>query len=276
MNDLSTQMNQQMQMLRACTDYMETISGSMDNTEASVKIVLQDMEKTHALSGSGAQNMRQTTQKMGDIFTSTQEVSALSSQLNARCGQIEGILKSIEDISMHTTILALNASVEAVRAGEHGKGFAVVASNIKQLSSATAQAVSDIDGLLRGMKTDTADMIQCSQRSLTQVEAGQQQVLDTSRLFNDIVESIQSIRTQCDIVLKHSGEVVGELQQINEQIQTTNHFFMETTAHTSDVALMVRDKSDASKQTVAKLRKLNEETNALTADVLDRLENSDQ
>lgn len=145
LNDLSTQMNQQMQMLRACTDYMETISGSMDNTEASVKIVLQDMEKTHALSGSGAQNMRQTTQKMGDIFTSTQEVSALSSQLNARCGQIEGILKSIEDISMHTTILALNASVEAVRAGEHGKGFAVVASNIKQLSSATAQAVSDID-----------------------------------------------------------------------------------------------------------------------------------
>lgn len=276
LNDLSAQMNRQMRMLHACTEYMETISTSMDNTDASVKIVLQDMEKTHALSINGADNMRQTTQKMGDIFLSTQRVSELSSQLNARCGEIEGILKSIEDISMHTTILALNASVEAVRAGEHGKGFAVVATNIKQLSSTTAEAVSDIEGLLRGMKADTADMLQRSQLSLTQVEAGQQQVQDTNRLFQHIVESIQSIQTQCDIVLAHSGEVIGELQQINGQIQTTSQFFKETTAHTTDVALLVREKSDASQEMVAKLRKLNEETNALTADVLANLEGAEK
>lgn len=275
LHDLSAQMQQQMQMLHTCTEYMETISASVGNTDHSIKIVLQDMDKTQSLSGTGAQNMQQTTQKMDDIFLATQKVHALSTQLNMRCGQIEGILKSIEDISMHTTILSLNASVEAAHAGEHGKGFAVVASNIKELAATTAQAVSDIENLLQDMKTDTADMMKRSQISLEQVESGQQQVTDTNQLFQSIVNSIQNIQTQCNTVLQHSGEVIDELQQINGQIQTTNKFFKETTAHTSEVASLVSDKSNASKEMVEKLRKLNQETNTMTVNVLKSLENEE-
>lgn len=272
LNHLSDQMNQQMQMLHTCTEYMETISTSVGDTDTSVKLVLQDTDKTYTLSENGAQNMRQTTQKMEDIFDSTQKVNELSGQLDIRCGQIEEILKNIENISMHTTILSLNASVEAVHAGEHGKGFAVVASNIKELSATTAKSVSDIEGLLQGMKTDTSDIIERSRISLAQVQTGQQQVVDTNRLFKDIVDSIKNIQTQCNTVLQHSGEVIGELEQINGQIQTTNKFFKATTSQTSEVAVLVRDKSDASKEMVKKLRKLNEETNSLTVNVLENLE----
>lgn len=276
LNVLSEQMNQQMQMLHTCTEYMEVISTSVDNTDTSVKMVLQDTDKTYTLSENGAQNLLQTTQKMEDIFDSTKKVNELSSQLDMRCEQIEGILKSIENISMHTTILSLNASIEAVHAGEHGKGFGVVASNIKDLAATTAKSVSDIEGLLQGMKTDTSDMITRSQISLDQVQTGRQQVVDTNRLFKDIVDSVKNIQIQCNTVLKHSEEVIGELQQINGQIQTTNSFFEKTTTHTSEVAALVSDKSDASKEMVEKLRKLNEETNTLTVNVLDSLEGEER
>ena len=272
LNDLSGQMQQQMQLMHTCDEYMRTIDTSVGNTDNSIKIVLQNMEKTSGLSMEGAQNMQQTMQKMEETFSSTQKTNELASQLNLRCGQIEGILKSIENISMQTTILSLNASVEAARAGIHGKGFYVVASSIKDLAATTAKSVSDIEGLLQGMIADTSDMIERSEVSLRQVETGRQQVIDTNRLFGEIVQNIQNIQAQCHTVLKHSGEVIDELQQINEQIQTTSRFFEETTSHTSKVAEQVRDKSDESKEMVQKLRRLNEETSLLTVNALESLE----
>ncbi len=272
LNDLSGQMQQQMQLMHTCDEYMRTIDTSVGNTDNSIKIVLQNMEKTSGLSMEGAQNMQQTMQKMEETFFSTQRTNELASQLNLRCGQIEEILKSIKNISMQTTILSLNASVEAVRAGIHGKGFSVVASSIKDLVATTAKSVSDIEGLLQGMIADTSDMIERSEVSLRQVETGRQQVIDTNRLFGEIVQNIHNIQAQCHTVLKHSGEVIDELQQINEQIQTTSHFFEETTSHTSKVAEQVRDKSDESKEMVQKLQRLNEETSLLTVNALESLE----
>ncbi len=272
LNDLSGQMQQQMQLMHTCDEYMRTIDTSVGNTDNSIKIVLQNMEKTSGLSMEGAQNMQQTMQKMEETFFSTQRTNELASQLNLRCGQIEEILKSIKNISMQTTILSLNASVEAARAGIHGKGFSVVASSIKDLVATTAKSVSDIEGLLQGMIADTSDMIERSEVSLRQVETGRQQVIDTNRLFGEIVQNIHNIQAQCHTVLKHSGEVIDELQQINEQIQTTSHFFEETTSHTSKVAEQVRDKSDESKEMVQKLQRLNEETSLLTVNALESLE----
>lgn len=272
LNDLSAQMQRQMQLMRTCDDYMQIIDTSVGNTDTSIKIVLRNMEKTNTLSETGAQNMRQTMQEMEETFFSTQKTSELASQLNLRCGQIEGILKSIENISMQTTILSLNASIEAARAGAHGKGFSVVAGSIKDLSEATAKAVSDIEGLLQGMKADTSNMIERSEVSLRQVETGRQQMIDTNQLFDEIVRNIHTIQEQCHTVLEHSGEVVGELGQINEQIQTTSHFFVETASHTSKVAEQVRDRSDESKEMVRKLRKMNEETSLLAVNALENLE----
>lgn len=275
LNLLSDQMHQQMEMLHACTEYMETISVSVNDTDISVKTVLQDTENTYSMSTTGAQNLQQTTQKMAEIFDSTQKVNELSGQLDLRCGQIEDILTSIQDISSQTTILSLNASIEAAHAGSHGKGFAVVAFSIKDLAATTANAVSDIEGLLGGMKADTSDIIKRSHINLEQVQSGQQQVMDTNLLFQDIVGSIQNIQIQCNTVIRHSGEVMSELQQIREQIQTTSNFFKETTASTSKVALQVSDKSDVSKEMVTKLRRLNEESITLTANVLENLEDTD-
>ena len=148
-----------------------------------------------------------------------------------------------------------------------------MAVNIKDLSETIAGAVSDIKGLLQGMKADTSDMIERSEVSLRQVETGLQKVIDANRLFGEIVQNIHNIQGQCHTVLKHSGEVTGKVQQINEQIRATSHFFVETASHTSDLATQVRDRSDESKEMMQKLRKLNVETSLLKVNALENLEN---
>lgn len=272
LNMLSAQMQQQMQLMHTCDEYTRIIDTSVGNTDNSIKIVLQNMEKTNGLSMEGAQSMHQMMQKMEETFLSTQKNNELASQLNLRCEQIEGMLKSIEDMFLQTATLSHNASIEVTHAGVHGKEFSVVAANIKDLSEATAKVVSDIEGLLQGMKADTSDMIERSEVSLRQVETGLQKVIDANQLFDEIVQNIHNIQVQCHAVLKHSGEVIGKLQQINEQIRTTSHFFAETASHTSKVAEQVRNRSDESKEMVHKLRKLNMETSLMTVNALENLE----
>ena len=97
-------------------------------------------------------------------------------------------------------------------------------------------------------------------------------MIDANQLFGEIVQNIHNIQVQCHAVLKHSGEVIGKLQQINEQIRTTSHFFAETASHTSKVAEQVRNRSDESKEMVHKLRKLNMETSLMTVNALENLE----
>ena len=272
LNVLSAQMQQQMQLMHTCDEYMQTIDASVGNTDNSIKIVLQNMEKTSGLSMEGAQNMQQTMQEMEETFFSAQKANELASQLNLRCEQIAGMLKSIEDISTQTTTLSHNVSIKAGHAGVQGKVFSVAAVNIKDLSEAAAKTVSDIEGVLQGMKADTSDMIERSEVSLKHVETGRQQVIDANRLFGEIVQNIHNIQAQCHTVLKHSGEVIGKLQQVNEQIRTTGHFFAETVSHTSKVAEEVRNRSDESKEMVHKLRKLNVETSLMTVNALENLE----
>ena len=272
LNVLSAQMQQQMQLMHTCDEYMQTIDTSVGNTDNSIKIVLQNMEKTSGLSMEGAQNMQQTMQEMEETFFSAQKVNELASQLNLRCEQIAGMLKSIEDISTQTTTLSHNVSIKAGHAGVQGKVFSVAAVNIKDLSEAAAKTVSDIEGVLQGMKADTSDMIERSEVSLKQVETGRQQVIDANQLFGEIVQNIQNIQVQCHTVLKHSGEAIGELQQVKEQIRMTGHFFAETASHASKVAEEVRNRSDESKEMVHKLRKLNVETSLMTENALENLE----
>ena len=256
LNVLSAQMQQQMQLMQTCDEHMRTIDTLVGNTDTGIKIVLQNMEKINTLSTTGAQNMQQTMQEMEETVLSAQKNNELAGQLNLRCEQIEGILKRIE--TTHGDV--------------HGKEFSVMDTKIKGLSETTAEAVSDIQGLLQGMKADISDMIERSEFSLRQAETGRQQVIDTNRLFGETVENIHNIQAQCHTVLQHSGGVSGELQQINEQIQAACHFFAETASHTSKVAAQVRDRSDESKEMMHKLRKLNVETSLLTENAFENLE----
>ena len=195
-------------------------------------------------------------------------MDTLSGQLNQRCEQIKGILKSIESIAMHTTILSLNASVEAARAGAAGKGFQVVAADIKNLAGTTAHAVSDITELLQGMVKDTADMAGQCENSLQKVEKGQSQIADTNRLFEDILGSLQDVQQHCSTVLEFSGQVTRELEQVKGQLYTTNEFFGKTAEQTTEVGGKLREKSRDAAGMAARLRALDEETGALAADVL--------
>ena len=148
--------------------------------------------------------------KGGEVVS---QVVGTMGEINSSANKIADIIGVIDGIAFQTNILALNAAVEAARAGEQGRGFAVVASEVRSLAQRSAEAASEIKGLI----TD----------SVQKVEAGSEQVSQAGRTMNDIVSQVKRVNEligrisaatqQQSAGIGQVGDAVTQLDQVTQQ-----------------------------------------------------------
>jgi methyl-accepting chemotaxis protein len=154
---------------------------------------------------SGAQGMHQLAEGMESTVQSVRSLETMLAALEQRSLQISGITDVIRDIADQTNLLALNAAIEAARAGEQGRGFAVVADEVRKLAERTAQATVQIAGMVTAIRSETGKAVGDVQQTVTVVHDG-------VVLTQQAVATIQSIR--------HSMlEVVGKMSEISHSTQ---------------------------------------------------------
>ena len=106
-----------------------------------------------------SRQVQESSRIAGDAVNQAQKTDARINELSQAAGRIGDVVKLITAIAEQTNLLALNATIEAARAGEAGRGFAVVASEVKQLASQTAKATEEISAQIAGMQTATQDSV---------------------------------------------------------------------------------------------------------------------
>lgn len=180
-------------------------ASSIEQLTASITEVASQT-KQNALSANEANGLALNAKNTADIGEAQmREMLVSMEEINEACKNISKIIKVIDEIAFQTNILALNASVEAARAGQHGKGFAVVAEEVRNLAVRSATAAKETSALIED--------------SLNIVKSGSKKANDTSNSLKTVVGVIQQASDIVDNIAKASDEQANAIAQINKGIE---------------------------------------------------------
>ena len=177
----------------------------------------------------GVEVVEQTVAVMARIAAQVTRSAETVAGLGARSDQIGQIIGTIEDIADQTNLLALNAAIEAARAGEQGRGFAVVADEVRALAERTTHATREISEMIKTIQTETRGAVAAMEAGVQEVNAGTRDAHKSGEALREILERISEVTMQVNQIATAveqqtatTGEITGNIQQITEVVHDTS------------------------------------------------------
>ncbi|MCB1957550.1 MAG: cache domain-containing protein [Rhodocyclaceae bacterium] len=218
------------------TDATASIAAAVEEMTVSINHISDNAGDTQAASAQtarlaeeGRRQAAQAADGMQRIAGSVEDAKGRIAHLAERADEISGIANVIKEIAAQTNLLALNAAIEAARAGEQGRGFAVVADEVRGLAERTATATVQIEEMIRGVSTDTTEAVDAMEAVSQEVRGGVSLVQDASHSLGQIndstVASLARIRDVADATREQSSAstaIAQRVEQIADMCESTS------------------------------------------------------
>lgn len=208
-------------------DSASDISMSMKNITGNIQTVTAAANVTKKQSEEGHKVILETINQMDAVNEKTEEISKVVKQLGTKSTEIGKIVTLITDVAEQTNLLALNAAIEAARAGEHGKGFAVVADEVRKLAEQSRESAGQIRSLILDIQQEITNSVQSMDETKEAVQVGTSSVAKAGVEFEGITCSVKDVTTQIQ-------EVACEVEQITNQMVSVVTFIDEATSIAED------------------------------------------
>ncbi len=202
------------------------VSVAIAEVSANAEAGTESWAVTATSAAEGARKTHETVEGMVKIKKAMDLVSAKVSDLGGRSQEIGKIVATIDDIAAQTNLLALNAAIEAARAGEQGRGFAVVADEVRKLAERSSMATKEIATLVGGIQASLRDAVDAMQQGSKDVETGYLLAADAGGSLDAILERSQAVGKQVEsisIAAKQlnafSTEMVEAIDRINRVVE---------------------------------------------------------
>lgn len=202
------------------TEVVSEISKGIDQIAQNIQEVSDASRQTSQYAKTGNDTIKDSIEQMNLVHTSTEEMSRVITSLGEKSQEISQVISLITNIAEQTNLLALNAAIEAARAGEHGKGFAVVADEVRKLAEQSGHATKDVSQLISEIQKEVDQTVRA-------MEMGQNRVKEGIVSVNNAGEAFKQITSQVDHVSEQIQDVSAAIEEINASTDQLVHTINE-------------------------------------------------
>lgn len=206
----------------------EEMAATSNDIASNCSMAVESANRASQTATSGAAIIQQTVVGMARISNKVQDSARTVESLGARSDQIGEIIGTIEDIADQTNLLALNAAIEAARAGEQGRGFAVVADEVRALAERTTRATREIGAMIKAIQSETRTAVNAMEEGVDEVKRGTEDAARSGSALeeilsqvNDVTGQINQIATAAEEQTATTNEISSNLQRITDVVQDT-------------------------------------------------------
>jgi methyl-accepting chemotaxis protein len=249
---------------------VETQANAVDQMTRSIRSASRasiDVQALGAAAGeaatNGANTVRQTVDGMSRVKEAVEGAAARVTDLGAKGEQIGAIVETIDDIAEQTNLLALNAAIEAARAGEQGKGFAVVADEVRKLAERSSRATKEIAALIAEVQSGTDAAVEAMKAGANEVDTG-------AELAEQAAGALQEIRDAAaarNVVLEDMLAAVLEIRTLSGDVVRATDGISEIATQTDEAAAKMGSAAGTVGKSVESIAAISEENSASAEEV---------
>lgn len=205
----------------------------------------QGAEEAARTAREGAGTIQETVKGMQSIKLKVDLSAQKVQEMGQRSDQIGAIVETIDDIASQTNLLALNAAIEAARAGEHGKGFAVVADEVRKLAEKSAAATKEIGTLISSIQVTVNEAVVAMNEGAMEVQAGVERADVAGKALDGILSVSETVNTRVEEIASASQQMEAAADELVSAVETVSAVVEENTAATEEMTASASQVMDA-------------------------------